>query len=1057
MLALAMVVSGLYIITPDAGEVKAASTTQSQSNTIEPDVVADGMLNVKMQIQTNQGSEKYADGSVNLRLVSSVNGLGYRNVGFEVCLDINDDGEFDTSSESSEFIKHTTGSVSKRIDATVTGVTYNYSPKVVDTDAEYFVTGTLMGINQNHLSKAMCVRAFCTTMDGTVEYGTARYFNIKDATANNIINIPVKMDAAPATDASGNITDTVKIDGVDTTATLEKYDDAGYAHVNVTVASGDKTTLDSATKVEVGTESAVYRNLDSVYAGDGVGDISWYEEYLVENPNEIKFVIATAADLYGLSTLGKTNTFAGKTIYVVKDIDANIGRAAEEGWLATAEDGTEIKGATSHTWTPIGTNTNSFVGTFDGQDHTISGVYFNKTSAVNAWGLFGATGDCTVQNLTLANSYMKIDATSQVQLGSIAGKSIGTFDTVKVANDVYVEHTSTHGSPSTGGIVGYITGTSGEMTFSNCWFDGQLTAAGNLGGILGNVSSASDVSLKSCLYSGTIILNKGTGCIGGLCGNVYKSVLTLDDSLSVGTVDKDTYSVSVPTTSGAVFGYISGLYDSNQTYAATLNNTYAIVSNTWAKYAQTSSSGKLNVDGTPLGGGVTSNAISTDAANIGRFVEKNNCIGLSGYLKLELDFAIGEDYAGYWATTESGTPVLSSFMSKDEILALDEVTTPRTLWYDKAETNAAEYTLYSMADMFGFASLVDTVDFSNKTVKLGADITMNKGKASETGFTPEVDGTTLVEWIPVNITGIFDGDNNTIRGVYLDTDTGNAGLFGTVSGTVQNLRLQNSYFNCTDDEPKDYSRTAFLKATGSIAGSLSGTLDTVYSDAVVKHTYAYAGGLVGTVYGEGNPLIKNCCFAGQISANQAVGGIVGLVINTDVTMEHCLNAGKVTVTNLLGGGLCGYVRSNDGTIHQFNLIDSLNVGKITTDQTWCGAGFGRVVGAKATDTVAESWVEVTATSTYWHYEAANALKSWITFSNLNSYVTFTMTDALSTENSNTYHLRSEQELIDKTSLTLSFLPEGEESSSTDAYYWVAREGKIPMLESFEDLLTNVTY
>ena len=95
MLAIAMVVSGLYIVTPDTSEVKAADITQSSSDALEPNVVADGMLNVKMQIQTNQSGGKYAEGSVNLRLVSSVNGLGYKNVGFEVSLDLNKDGDFE--------------------------------------------------------------------------------------------------------------------------------------------------------------------------------------------------------------------------------------------------------------------------------------------------------------------------------------------------------------------------------------------------------------------------------------------------------------------------------------------------------------------------------------------------------------------------------------------------------------------------------------------------------------------------------------------------------------------------------------------------------------------------------------------------------------------------------------------------------------------------------------------------------------------------------------------------------------------------------------------------
>ena len=45
-------------------------------------------------------------------------------------------------------------------------------------------------------------------------------------------------------------------------------------------------------------------------------------------------------------------------------------------------------------------------------------------------------------------------------------------------------------------------------------------------------------------------------------------------------------------------------------------------------------------------------------------------------------------------------------------------------------------------------------------------------------------------------------------------------------------------------------------------------------------------------------------------------------------------------------------------------------------------------------------------------------------------------------------------------MNLSFYPEGQDSGNdgaTKTCWWVDREGKIPMLESFEDLLTDVTF
>ena len=65
------------------------------------------------------------------------------------------------------------------------------------------------------------------------------------------------------------------------------------------------------------------------------------------------------------------------------------------------------------------------------------------------------------------------------------------------------------------------------------------------------------------------------------------------------------------------------------------------------------------------------------------------------------------------------------------------------------------------------------------------------------------------------------------------------------------------------------------------------------------------------------------------------------------------------------------------------MIDTLNVGKIASNTTWCGAGFGRIVGAAATSDLGVSTSQVTLTTTYWHYESS--LGSWTTFANTNTY------------------------------------------------------------------------
>ena len=113
---------------------------------------------------------------------------------------------------------------------------------------------------------------------------------------------------------------------------------------------------------------AYWRNLNTTYNGSNP-DSSWYTAI----SDEKEFVIATNADLYGLSVLANAtnkNTFEGKTIYLSADIEANKGKATLEGWNATGENNT------SYPWTPIGSfDVSRFNGIFDGQGHTISGLY----------------------------------------------------------------------------------------------------------------------------------------------------------------------------------------------------------------------------------------------------------------------------------------------------------------------------------------------------------------------------------------------------------------------------------------------------------------------------------------------------------------------------------------------------------------------------------------------------------------------------------------------------------------------------------------------------------
>lgn len=154
-----------------------------------------------------------------------------------------------------------------------------------------------------------------------------------------------------------------------------------------------------------------------------VPDTDWY------NPRSKEFTLYTAAELLGFSKLSEKFDFYGKTIYLGADITFNTGNAAD--WKDSEPE---------NKWMPI----RYFAGTFDGQGHTISGIYIAATHEII--GLFSEAGkDSIIQNFKLVNTYIY---TSTDLVGSIAGRSNGAVRNIYTNAILYSE------DGYCGGIVG---------------------------------------------------------------------------------------------------------------------------------------------------------------------------------------------------------------------------------------------------------------------------------------------------------------------------------------------------------------------------------------------------------------------------------------------------------------------------------------------------------------------------------------------------------------------------------------------------------------------------
>ena len=162
-----------------------------------------------------------------------------------------------------------------------------------------------------------------------------------------------------------------------------------------------------------------------------------------------------------------------------------------------------VCGEGSGNWTPVGTNADKYAGVFDGQGHTVSGLYYSD-AAVEAEniGLFGLIAGATIRNLSVEGI---VNVPAGNQIGGISGWSSSGAVITRCSFDGEVT-----GATNCGGLVGRNNG----ATVENSVNDGIVTVSGSYaGGIVGYNSSNAVVA--ACVNKGTIESGKYSGGIVG--------------------------------------------------------------------------------------------------------------------------------------------------------------------------------------------------------------------------------------------------------------------------------------------------------------------------------------------------------------------------------------------------------------------------------------------------------------------------------------------------------------------------------------------------------------
>jgi hypothetical protein len=580
------------------------------------------------------------------------------------------------------------------------------------------------------------------------------------------------------------------------------------------------------------------------------GDHSWddngfcrYNDSHYAEPEQVNGVyqIENAGQLYWFAALVNTeengtypNTSANAVL--TKDIVVNENVLTESGELASDTSG-------FRTWTPIGNYGSKYAGKFDGQGHTVSGLYFNDN--YYQVGLFSYVDSGTISNVGVIDSYLKSSDTWGVA-GGICGTNLsGTIENCYSSGRIY-------GEDSSGGISG-----TNHGIIKNCYNISTLEGGnGKIGSGVGGICGYNTGIIENCHSVGKI--ENVVGYNGGLCG--YNC-----DTIKNSYFNSDVYA-----------GDYIGIYNG----AGTIENVSA---KTTAEFASGEVCYLLNGDQTKIAFYQT---IGKDDYPVldstrGQVYEKmKDCSGaLDGYTNDKDESFVDHDW------DENG------FCK----------TYPDSHYQPATQNEDGTYEIENAGELYWFAAFVNTDEngtYPNKSANavLTKDIVVNENVLNEDG-TLNTSGT-FRNWTPIgdavpDYAGKFDGQNHTVSGLYCNNQS-YAGLFGLVNGTILNVGVIDSYLksssesggisganvNGTIENCYNSGRIYGEDRSGGISGFNGGIIKNCYNTGTIEGGKDDDSG-VGGICGYNNGTIENCHSVGKIeNAVGYIGGLCGYNIRT---------------------------------------------------------------------------------------------------------------------------------------------------------------------------------
>lgn len=663
------------------------------------------------------------------------------------------------------------------------------------------------------------------------------------------------------------------------------------------------------------------------------------------------YQISNAAELYGFAAIvnGDINfpydaTACGK---LTKDIVVNQNVLKSDGSLNAADTANFAK------WTPIG----PFYGTFDGQNHTVSGLYFSSETGTDA-GFFKSLHtaenqyvNTVVKNVGVVGSYFRAGYSA----GGIAGSAYSRTSSVVIENCFNASRVEAVRN-NAGGIVGTTSNyATVRIGLYNVYNTGTVVGLNNIGGVIG-YQAANGIAVINAYNAGEIIGTGNTNSIKSVFGgftkddaNVIENVFYLEPGrnehagrsvteaeLKSGIItqvmrhyDLDGISGTkwgqkvgtdpLPNFSGSLTGASFKTIKMNVYHGSTKLKTKDMVVGYSYRIPNVAVEG-YDFFGWYANSGLTGDTVVHTPASLtedvdywGRYEKKYKVsfVTNSG----TIDSGLVEQYThsvgvvlpkkvsrrGYvfvgWYANED--------LSGDRVVAIGkEDSGDKTFyakWY-KLQTPPINkdtcYVISNAAELYGFAAIVNGADGFVKEeyacAVLEKDIVVNQGVLDKNGMLNTDRAGRFVPWVPIDsFYGEFDGMGHTISGLYYDDST-SRNNFG-LFGSVAGYPLKYAVL-------KNFGLVdSYFKAKANYMGAIVGQTANAQlgnSDAQPASYVKISG-----VYNEST--------VETYSSAQGIAGIVGSVGYKGILdMENVYNLGLALGSNYNIGGIIAHFMSN---------------------------------------------------------------------------------------------------------------------------------------------------